>query len=99
MRIVCRAAAMAWLVCALTTSGLVTSGCTGLHRVALVPASASAPPMLNPADRVRVTLGDGHRVDFTVERTDATAIVARHRGDEIRKERYVQASAPGVQRR
>ncbi len=66
------------LVCALTMSAIAMTGCTSMHRVSLAPAGPTpVAPNVRAGDKVKVTLEDGRRVEFTVHNVDAAAIIAR----------------------
>ena len=67
------------LVCALTALAIATGGCTSMHRVS--PVAVAPTPVssrVSPGDTIRVTLRDGRRVQFTVDKVEATAIIARN---------------------
>jgi hypothetical protein len=59
-------------------SAIAMTGCTSMHRVSLAPAGPTpVAPKVGAGDKVRVTLEDGRRVEFTVDNVDAAAIIAR----------------------
>ncbi len=74
-----RAVCVARLVCALSASAIAMTGCTSMHRPPAVPAGAlqsSSSWRVGRGDVVRITMRDGHRVQFTVQTVDAVAIIA-----------------------
>ena len=84
------------LLCGLTMSVVLMTGCSSMHRVAL---NAGGRPQVSPqvgsGDQVRLTLRDGRRVRFTVDSVDPAAIIAR---DDSRT-RYEYSDILTVERR
>lgn len=66
------------LVAVVTVSALLGSGCTSMHKLAVVaPGPSQATTTVKAGDHVRVTMRDGRTAQFTVEKVDDLAITGR----------------------
>jgi len=73
-----RAVCVTRLVCVLSASAVVMTGCTSMHRAPVVVAELQPSSWrVSPGDEVRVTMRDGRTAQFTVQTVEPAAIVAR----------------------